>query len=45
MERLWGFQKFEAPWFQDKLHMKVVSLSALEPAAFTPEIIPDTHLC
>jgi hypothetical protein len=40
-----GFQEFEAPRFQDNRHMKVVRLSALLPAAFTPGNIPGTHFC
>jgi hypothetical protein len=34
-----GFQKMEAPRFQDNRHMKVVRLPALR----TPENIPGTH--
>ena len=39
LDRPWGFQKVEAPRFQYKRHMKVVRLSALAPAAFTPQEI------
>jgi hypothetical protein len=34
-----GFQEVEAPRFLDSLHMKVVRLSALQLAAFTPQEI------
>jgi hypothetical protein len=42
----WGFQKFEAPRFQDNRHIKVVRLSALPTGRiYPPGIIPDTHFC
>jgi len=34
-----GFQEVEAPRFQDNRHTKVVRLSVLRPAAFTPQEI------
>jgi len=41
-----GIQEVEAPTFQDNLHMKVVSLSALRTDRFySPESIPGAHFC
>jgi hypothetical protein len=41
-----GFQKFEAPSFQDNRHMKVVRLSSVRTGRlYSPGIIPDTHFC
>jgi len=37
--RPWGFQEAEAPIFQDSRHVKVVRLSAVVLAAFTPQEI------
>jgi hypothetical protein len=37
LDRPSGFQKFEAPRFQDNRHMKVVRLSPYTLAAFTPK--------
>ena len=46
LDRSWGFQKFEAPRFQDNLHMKVARLSALRNGRFYPQgNIPATHFC
>ena len=46
LDRPWGFQKLEAPRFQDNRHMKVVSLSALRTGRlYTPGNIPGTHFC
>ena len=39
LDRPLGFQQFEAPRFLDNRHMKMVRLSALAPAAFTPQKI------
>jgi len=36
LDRPLGFQEAEAPRFQDNRHMKMVRLSALALAAFTP---------
>jgi len=41
-----GFQKVQAPRFQDNWQMKVVSLPALRPGRFYPPgNIPGTHFC
>ena len=46
LKRPWGFQKFEAPRFQDNQHMKVVRLSALRTGSlYPPGNIPGTHFC
>jgi hypothetical protein len=39
LDRPWGFQKFEAPRFQDNRHMKEVRLSALRPGRLNPQEI------
>ena len=46
LDRPWSFQKFEAPRFQDKRHMKAVSLSALRTGDLCrPGNIPGTPFC
>ena len=46
LNRSRGFQKVEAPRFQDNQHMKVVRLSALCTGRFLPSgNIPGTHFC
>ena len=46
LDRPWGFQKVEAPRFQDNQHMKVVRLSALgTDRLYPPGNIPGTHFC
>jgi len=46
LERPGGFQKVEAPRFQDNWHMKVLRLSALHTGHFYPlGNIPGTHFC
>jgi hypothetical protein len=45
LDRPLGVQEVKAPKFLDNQHMKVVRLSALPPAAFTPGNIPGTHFC
>jgi len=46
LDRPWGFQEDEAPWFQDSQHMKVVRLSALFTGhLYPPGNIPGTHFC
>jgi len=39
LDKPWGFQKVEAPRFQDSLHMKVVRLSALHADHLYPQEI------
>jgi len=39
LDRPWGFQKVEAPRFQDTRHMKVVRLSALRTGRLYPQEI------
>jgi hypothetical protein len=45
LERPRGFQELEDPSFQDSRQMKVVSLSTLTAAAFTPRKYSCTHFC
>jgi hypothetical protein len=46
LDRPWGFQEVEVPWFQDSRHMKVVRLSALcTGRLYPPGNIPGTHFC
>jgi hypothetical protein len=45
LDRLWGFQQFEAPRFQDIRHMKVVRSALRTGRLYSPGNIPDTHLC
>ena len=46
LNRPWGFQKVEAPRFQDNRHMKVLRLSALRTGSLYPAgNIPGTHFC
>ena len=46
LDRPRGFQKVEAPRFQDNRHMKVTRLSALRPRRlYCPGNAPGTHLC
>jgi len=45
-DRTRGFQKVEAPIFEDNGHMKVVRLSALRTGRLHPPLnIPGTHFC
>ena len=39
LDRPWGFQKIDAPRFQDNRHMKVVRLSALRTGRLYPQEI------